>query len=258
MAKSVKFENKEGILYITIDRQEALNALNVSVLEELYEVFTMAENNEDVKTVLLTGEGKAFVAGADIQQMYEMSPKEGRDMAKLGHKVMNFIENMEKPVIALINGFALGGGLELALACDFRIASTKAKVGQPEVGLGIIPGFGGTQRLAKLIGKGKAKRLIMTGEIIDGLKALELGIVEEVTEPDTLMEKGVALAETIMKKAPLAVGAAKTAINKSMDVDSKSGSDFEIESFSSVFSTEDKMEGMSAFLEKREAAFKNK
>lgn len=256
MAGTVKFEKKEGIAYITINRPEALNSLNEKVLSELFEVFTEVEKDIEVKVVLLTGEGKAFVAGADIEAMYNMSPKEGRDLAKLGHKVMNFIENMEKPVIALINGFALGGGLELALACDFRIASTKAKVGQPEVNLGIIPGFGGTQRLAKLIGKGRAKLLIMTGEIIDGQKALELAIVEDLCEPDELLEKGIKLAETIMKKAPLAIATAKTAINRSFDLDAKAGSDFEIESFAAVFSTEDKSEGMKAFFEKREAVFK--
>lgn len=258
MYENIKFEVKENIAYVTINRPKAMNALNMDVLSELYDAFTKIEADAEVKAVILTGEGKAFVAGADIAQMHQLTALEGRQMMIMGHKVMNLIENIEKPVIAAVNGFALGGGCELAMACDIRIASEKAKFGQPEVGLGIIPGFGGTQRLARLVGKGMAKYLIMTAEIIPAAEAYRIGLVEKTAAPEELMETAEAVAKTIASKAPIAVATAKTAINNGYDMDMKSASKFEIETFTAAFGSEDKTEGMAAFLEKRAPEFKNK
>lgn len=204
------------------------------------------------------GEGKAFVAGADIAQMSQLNALEGREMMIMGHKVMNLIEAVEKPVIAAVNGFALGGGCELAMACDIRIASEKAKFAQPEVGLGIIPGFGGTQRLARLVGKGMSKYMIMTAEMISAAEAYRIGLVEKVAAPEELMDEAVKVAKTIASKAPIAIATAKSAINNGFDMDMKSASKFEIETFTAAFGSEDKTEGMAAFLEKRAPEFKNK
>lgn len=258
MYENIKYEVKEGMGLVTISRPKAMNALNEDVLEELLQVFTVIEKDENVKAVILTGEGKAFVAGADIAQMSGLNALQGRNMMILGHKVMNLIESIEKPVIAAVNGFALGGGCELSMACDIRIASEKAKFGQPEVGLGIIPGFGGTQRLARLVGKGMAKYLIMTAEIIPASEAYRIGLVEKIVAPEELMETAETVARTIMSKAPIAIGIAKSAINNGYDMDMKSASKFEIETFTAAFGSDDKTEGMKAFLEKRTPEFKNK
>ncbi len=258
MFENIRYEKKNNIAYVTIDRPKAMNALNNDVLDELFTAFYEISKDDDVRAAILTGEGKAFVAGADIAAMHAMNANEGRAMMIRGHNVMNLIETIEKPVIAAVNGFALGGGCELAMACDIRIASEKAKFGQPEVGLGIIPGFGGTQRLPRLIGKGMAKKLIFTGEIINGSTAKEIGLVEEVVPAEELMDAAEKLAANIIKNAPIAVGSAKTAINVGYDLDMKTASSFEIETFTAPFSSEDKTEGMGAFLEKREAKFKNK
>ncbi len=258
MYENIKYEVKEGMGLVTISRPKAMNALNEDVLEELLQVFTAIEKDENVKAVILTGEGKAFVAGADIAQMSGLNALQGRNMMILGHKVMNLIESIEKPVIAAVNGFALGGGCELSMACDIRIASEKAKFGQPEVGLGIIPGFGGTQRLARLVGKGMAKYLIMTAEIIPASEAYRIGLVEKIVAPEELMETAETVARTIMSKAPIAIGIAKSAINNGYDMDMKSASKFEIETFTAAFGSDDKTEGMKAFLEKRTPEFKNK
>ena len=258
MYENIKYEVKEGRGLVTMSRPKAMNALNEDVLEELLQVFTAIEKDENVKAVILTGEGKAFVAGADIAQMSGLNALQGRNMMILGHKVMNLIESIEKPVIAAVNGFALGGGCELSMACDIRIASEKAKFGQPEVGLGIIPGFGGTQRLARLVGKGMAKYLIMTAEIIPASEAYRIGLVEKIVAPEELMETAETVARTIMSKAPIAVGTAKSAINNGYDMDMKSASKFEIETFTAAFGSDDKAEGMKAFLEKRPPEFKNK
>ncbi len=258
MYENIKYEVSEGIGYVTINRPKALNALNMDVLKELYAVFTEIEADEAVKAVIVTGEGKAFVAGADIAQMSQLNALGGRDMMIMGHKVMNLIEAVEKPVIAAVNGFALGGGCELAMACDIRIASEKAKFAQPEVGLGIIPGFGGTQRLARLVGKGMAKYMIMTAEMISAAEAYRIGLVEKVAAPEELMDEAVKVAKTIASKAPIAIATAKSAINNGFDMDMKSASKFEIETFTAAFGSEDKTEGMAAFLEKRAPEFKNK
>lgn len=258
MYENIKYEVKDGIAYITINRPQAMNALNMDVLNELYCAFSKVQEDAEVKAAILTGEGKAFVAGADIAQMKDMDAIEGRNMMILGHKVMNFMESVEKPIIAAVNGFALGGGCELAMACDFRIASAKAKFGQPEVNLGIIPGFGGTQRLPRLVGKAYAKYMIMTADMIDAQTACAHGLAEMVVEPEELIGAAEALAKKIMSKAPLAIAAAKTAINVGYDLDMKTASQFEIEMFTAPFASQDKVEGMTAFLEKRAAEFKCK
>ena len=258
MYENIKYEVKDQIAFVTIDRPKALNALNEDVLKELYDAFSKFECDAAARVAILTGEGKAFVAGADIAAMSKMNALEGRNMMILGHKLMNYMEAIEKPIIAAVNGFALGGGCELSMACDFRLASTKAKFGQPEVGLGIIPGFGGTQRLPRLVGKGMAKYLTITAEIISADEAMRIGLCEKVYEPEALMDEAVKVAQTIISKAPIAVGSAKVAINNGYDMDLKSASRFEIETFTAAFGSDDKAEGMGAFLEKREAKFENK
>lgn len=258
MFETIKYETKDGIVLITVNRPQALNALNPQVLDELYKAFEQFEADENADVAILTGEGRAFVAGADIVAMSTMSTLEGRNLGIKGHKLMNYMENIEKPIIAAVNGFALGGGCELAMACDIRVASTKAKFGQPEVGLGIIPGFGGTQRLPRLVGRGMAKYLIFTADTIDAQEALRIGLVEKVVEPDALMDEVCGIAKKISAKAQLAIGLAKSAINDGYNLDMKIASKIEIESFGQLFSTEDQKEGMSAFLNKTNAAFKKK
>ena len=198
------------------------------------------------------------MAGADIAQMKDLNAVDGRAMMLAGHKVMNAIDRMPKPFIAAVNGFALGGGCELAMACDIRIASDKAKFGQPEVGLGIIPGFGGTQRLSRLVGKGLAKYLIYTAELIDADEAMRIGLVEKVVAAEDLMATCEKIASTIVSKAPIAVSQAKVAINEGLDMNLRSGCQLEVEASTVCFGSEDKFEGMSAFLEKRKAEWKNK
>lgn len=258
MYENIKYEVKDGIAFITVNRPKAMNALNNDVLDELFAAFYEVSKDSAVNAVILTGEGKAFVAGADIATMHELDPVEGRKMMIRGHNVMNLMETIEIPIIAAVNGFALGGGCELAMACDIRIASEKAKFGQPEVGLGIIPGFGGTQRLPRLVGKGMAKYLIMTAEIISADEAAVIGLVEKVVPAEELLEVATGIAKTIMAKAPLAVGAAKTAINIGYNLDMKTASTLEIEAFTGPFASQDKTEGMGAFLEKRAPVFKKR
>ena len=256
--ENIIFEKKNGIGYVTVNRPEALNALNDSVIEELDSVFRAIDRDDEVRVVIITGAGRAFVAGADIAQMSRLDGSEGRVMSMRGQKVMEFIEFMDKPVIAAVNGFALGGGNELSMACDIRIASETAKFGQPEVNLGIIPGYGGTQRLPRLVGKGMAKKLIYSAEMIDAEEAYRIGLVDEVVSAEELMEAAEKLAKTIMSKAPIAIKMAKVAINNGMNTDLKTGVQFEAEAYASTFVSEDRVEGMKAFLEKRPAKFKNR
>lgn len=255
---NVLYRIEDNIAFITLNRPKALNALNTETLKELDAAVSAAGNDENVKAVVITGEGRAFVAGADISQMRDLTVQEGRDMTLLGQEVFTRIENLDKPVIAAVNGFALGGGCELAMACDIRIASDKAKFGQPEVNLGIIPGYGGTQRLPRLVGKGRAKYLIFTGEMISAEEAFRIGLADKVVPAEELMDSVVSLAKVIMSKAPISIKMAKHAINNGMNVDLKSGIAYEAEAYTTTFSTEDRIEGMSAFLEKRPAVFKNK
>jgi enoyl-CoA hydratase len=256
--ENLLFEVKAGIAFVTANRPEAMNALNTKLLSELGDAFSFIDGAEDVGAVILTGAGKAFVAGADISQMKDLTTIESREMMKKGQRVMELIENINKPVIAAVNGFALGGGCELAMACDVRFASDKAKFGQPEVNLGIIPAFGGTQRLSRLVGKGMAKYLIFGAEMIDAAEAFRIGLVQKVCPADELLAEAEKYARLVISKSPIGVKMAKRAINTGINLDLASGVAFELESYVSVAASEDKNEGMTAFLEKRPAQFKNK
>ena len=258
MYETLKYEVRDGVAFVTVNRPKAMNALNSQVLDELYCAFYEISKNDEVLAVVLTGEGKAFVAGADIAEMSKLNTVEARAFAHKGHNVMNFIENLNKPVIAAVNGFALGGGCELSMACDIRLASSKAKFGQPEVGLGLIPGFGGNLRLPRLVGKGMAKYLIYSADMIDAEEAHRIGLVEKVYEPDQLLAEAEALAKKIASKAPIAVAVAKDVINNGYDADMKTASAYEVNAFGISFASEDMREVTSAFLEKRPSVFKNK
>jgi len=256
--KTLLVKLEAGVAYISVNRPEALNALNAEVLDELHRVFTWVNGSDDVKVAVLSGEGKAFVAGADIAQMKTLTTIEARDFTLKGQRLLSYIEQLDKVVIGAVNGFALGGGCELAMACDIRIASEKAKFGLPEVNLGIIPGFGGTQRLPRLVGKGMAKYLVMTAEMITAEEALRIGLVEKVASPDDLMDEASKVAKLIMSKGPIAVKMAKHAINNGLNMDIVNGIAYEAEAAVSAYASEDRIEGMTAFLEKRAAEFKNK
>lgn len=247
----VKYEQQGPIAILTIDRPEALNALNSQVLCDLDEAITRVEQAEDVFAVVLTGAGRSFVAGADIGEMVNFSAVDGKRFGVRGGSVFLRLENLSKPVIAAINGFALGGGCELAMACDIRIASEKAKFGQPEVGLGITPGFGGTQRLPRIVGVSKAMELILTAKTIGAAEAKEIGLVSAVYPPEELMDRAMELAGAICANAPIAVAESKRCIRMGMQTDISTGSAFEAEAFGVTCGTRDKNEGMSAFLEKR-------
>lgn len=251
-------EDNEGIAVVKINNPKSLNALNSHVVKELHDCFTQLDSDETVKVVILTGEGKSFVAGADIAEMSTLNAEEGGNFAKLGMDTFLLIEKLSKPVIAAINGFALGGGCEISLSCDIRIASTKALLGQPEVGLGITPGFGGTQRLARAIGPAKAKELIYTARNIKADEALEIGLVNKVVEPEALMDEAMAMAKSIAKNSTLAVKYAKKAINAGLQADIDTGMEIEKAQFALCFATEDQKEGMKAFLEKRKPEFTGK
>jgi len=249
---------KDKICTVKINNPEAMNALNSTVLSELDEAFTEIAANEDVSVVVITGEGRAFVAGADISQMSTMNATEGKAFGVQGSAVFRKIENLNKPVIAAINGFALGGGCELAMACDIRIASNKAKIGQPETGLGITPGFSGTQRLPRIVGPGKAKEIIYTAKPITADEAYRIGLVNSVVEPEALMDAAYTMAKQIAKNAPIALKYSKEAIDKGMQTDIDSAISLENDLFALCFSTEDQKEGMKAFFEKRPAEWKKK
>lgn len=259
--KNIILEKEGKIALVTINRPKALNALNSETLTELDYVIDEVEKDDEVLAVVLTGAGKSFVAGADISEMKDKNVIEGRKFGILGNKVFRRLESLEKPVIAALNGFTLGGGNELALSADIRLASTKAKFGQPEVSLGITPGFGGTQRLARVIGIGAAKELIFTGKIINAEEAYRLGLVNKVVEPEALLEEAKALANTIANNAPIAVKLSKVAINKGLQTDIDTALSFESEVFGATFSTEDQKEGMNTFLNDKKyltGNFKNK
>ena len=243
MSQTVRFEKQDSIAIVTIDRPEALNALNGDVIAELEQVVTALENDRDVRCLILTGEGRSFVAGADIGEQYPL---------------MRRIERLELPTIAAVNGFALGGGCELALSCDIILASEKAKFGQPEVGLGITPGFSGTQRLPRRVGVAKAKELIFSGRMIKADEAKEIGLVNVVYAPEALMDGALEMAKSFTKNAPIAVKYAKACIDRGMQMDIDGGIAVENELFAMCFATADQKEGMGAFLEKRPAAFRNK
>ncbi|MFD2551579.1 enoyl-CoA hydratase/isomerase family protein [Bizionia sediminis] len=252
-------ETQNGLTTITINRPKKLNALNKETIQELHDAFKAANTNPDTKVIVLTGSGdKAFVAGADIAEFADFDEYHGEQLAAKGQDILfNFVENLSTPVIAAINGFALGGGLELAMACHFRIASDNAKMGLPEVSLGVIPGYGGTQRLPQLVGKGRAMEMVMTAGMISAQDALTYGLVNHVTSAEELMPLAEKIAGKIMRNSSVAIKGAIRAINANFK-DGVHGYDVEIEEFGNCFGTEDFKEGTSAFLEKRKAQFPGK
>ena len=257
--ENIVFEKKSSIAYVTINRPKVLNALNMATMEDLRSAFTAIKDDKEIRVVILTGSGeKAFVAGADIAELSKHDAVSAKEYTHRGQSVLDLIENLGKPVIACINGFALGGGCEIALACTFRLASENAKVGQPEVKLGLIPGYGGTQRLPRLVGKGIAMQLLLAGEMINAQEALRIGLVNEVVAAAELIPRAEALAQKIVANAPLAVQYAMEAVNKGMEMSLSEGLYIEATLFGLCCATEDKNEGTKAFLEKRPAQFKGK
>jgi len=257
--ENILLEKKSSIAYVTVNRPKVLNALNMATMEELRSAFHDIKSDANVRVAILTGSGeKAFIAGADISELAKQDAITGKEYTHRGQSVLSLIENLGKPVIACINGFALGGGCEIALACTMRLASENSKLGQPEVKLGIIPGYGGSQRLPRLVGKGLATQLLLTGEMITAQDALRIGLVNEVTAPADLIPRAQAIAQKIIANAPLAVQYTLEAVNKGMEMNLKEGLYLEATLFGLSCATEDKKEGTAAFLEKRPAQFKGK
>ncbi len=255
--ENILLEKKGVVAVVSINRPKALNALNLQTLQELLHCFEGLGEDEETAVVILTGSGeKAFVAGADISHMQNLDAIEARKFAMLGHQLAKTVEGLPQPVIAAVNGFALGGGCELAISCDMRFASENAKFGQPEVNLGVIPGFGGTQRLPRLIGKGLANELLFSGDIIDAAEALRIGLVNKVCKQDELLDKCMVLAEKIASRGPLAVKLCKEAVNNGMEMELSRACQYEADLFSLCFASAEQKEGMSAFLEKRAPKFK--
>ena len=257
--ENILVATKENIATITINRPTKLNALNVATIQELHDAFKKLENQPQIRAVILTGTGeKAFVAGADISEFANFSIEEGSQLAAKGQEILfDFIENLKTPVIAAVNGFALGGGLELAMACHFRVASDNAKMGLPEVSLGVIPGYGGTQRLPQLVGKGRAMEMIMTAGMIAAEDAHRFGLVNHVVPQTELLDFCNAIAQKIIKNSPVAIGHAIKAVNANFK-DGENGYATEIKAFGKCFGTADFKEGTTAFLEKRKAVFEGK
>jgi enoyl-CoA hydratase len=253
----IQCEIRNSVLVITINRPDKLNALNKQTIEELHDTLVEAENQNDIRAIIITGAGqKAFVAGADISEFANFSVSEGKQLSSIGHfKIFNFIENFSKPIIAAVNGFALGGGLELAMACHIRVVSDNARMGLPEVSLGLIPGYGGTQRLAQLLGKGKAFEMIVTAEMINAQEAFKWGLANYVTTQEELLNKCFELTNKIASKSPTAIKTAIKVINAGYN-NNLNGYEVEIEEFGKAFGTKDFKEGVSAFLEKRKPNFK--
>ncbi len=263
MIKNTNFENirytAEGSIgVLTMYRPKALNALNRDLLVELDMAIDLIASDKSIDVLIITGEGKSFVAGADILEMKEMNSEQGREWGELGASVFMKIEKLKIPVIAAVNGFALGGGCELAMCCDIRIASENAKFGQPEVGLGITPGFSGCVRLPRIVGAAKAKELILTADQIKADEAEKIGLVNRVVAPDALMETAMAMAQKIASRAQLAVRYSKMAIDKGLEADTYTAASFENQVFGLCFATDDQIEGMTAFSEKRSAVFTKK
>ena len=257
--ENIFLEKKNSIAYVTVNRPKVLNALNMVTMEELRAAFHDLKNDASTRVVIFTGTGeKAFIAGADINEFEKQDAVLGKEFAHRGQSVLNLIESLGKPVIACINGFALGGGCEMAMACTMRLASDNAKLGQPEVKLGIIPGYGGTQRLPRLVGKGLAMQMVLSGEMITAQEAYRIGLVNEVTAPADLIPRAEAIAAKIIANAPLAVQYAMEAVNKGMEMTLAEGLFLEATLFGICCVTEDKKEGTASFLEKRPAQFKGK
>ena len=258
MYQTIHYEKKDHIGILTIDRPEALNALNSTVITELEQVIGEVEGDGTLLGLILTGAGRSFVAGADIGEQQPLDLAGGRKWGRRGSALMRRVEKLEIPTIAAVNGFALGGGCELALSCDIILASEKAKFGQPEVGLGITPGFSGTQRLPRRVGTARAKELIFSGRMVKADEAERMGLVNAVCAPEELMDKAMEMAQSFAKNAPIAVKYSKACIDRGMQMDIDDGIALENELFAMCFATADQKEGMKAFLEKRDAAFENK
>ena len=258
MYETLKYEVNGNIAIVTISREQALNALNRQVLEDLDKVLDVIKADKDLRGLVITGAGRSFVAGADIAAMSTMNEQEGFDFGVFGAGVFRKLELLDIPVVAAVNGFALGGGCELALSTDYVVASEKAKFGQPEAGLGITPGFGGTQRLARKIGQSKAKELIFSARVIGAQEAYELGIADKLVAPEELMDVVMGIMASFAKNAPIAVANCKRAIDEGYQLDIDGGVRVENKYFGRCFATEDQKEGMAAFLGKRPAEFKNK
>ena len=258
MYHTISFEKKGTTAIVTISRPEALNALNSAVITELEQAVTALEDDREIRCMILTGEGRSFVAGADIGEQRPLDLDGGRRWGQRGSALFRRIEKLEFPTIAAVNGFALGGGCELALCCDIILASEKARFGQPEVGLGITPGFSGTQRLPRRVGIAKAKELIFSGRMIRAGEAKEIGLVNAVYPPEALMDAALEMAQSFTKNAPIAVKYAKACIDRGMQMDIDDGIAVENELFAMCFATADQKEGMGAFLEKRPAVFEGR
>ena len=256
--KNILVEKKNGVATITMNRPQVLNALDIETIEELTNAVQELEQDTTIHVAVLTGTDKAFIAGADIKQMQHMTSLQAKQFATLGHQLLQHIEDSRLPYIAAVNGYALGGGCEVMMACDIILASTTAKIGQPEINLGIHPGFGGTQRLPRLVGATKAKELLLTGDPIDAPEALRIGLVNKVIEPEKLGEETERLAQKIATKSGIQTHCIKTLVNTGVNIDLPSACTLEISMFSSGFSTEDQKEGMAAFLGKRKPNFQNK
>jgi enoyl-CoA hydratase len=257
--KNLLFEVKDGLAFVTINRPDKLNALNHETMQEIKAAFEHVRDNADIKAAVLTGAGeKAFVAGADSTEIHTLDRTSGEHFAKAGHGIFSLIEALPKPVIAAVNGFALGGGCELAMACHLRLASEKARFGQPEVALGITPGYGGTQRLPRLVGKGKALEMVLTGNMVGAQEAYTFGLVNQVYPPEELLAKAEEMARTIMTKGPAAVAMCLRLVNEGLDMTLPAACEHECKLFGEICATADMKEGTQAFMEKRKAAFTGK
>jgi enoyl-CoA hydratase len=256
--KTIQLEKFQAIATLTFNRPNVLNALNPEMVEEFSAALKEVHGTPEVKVLMLTGAGKAFVAGADIRILQQLDPLGAKRFAEVGQSTLFALEALDIPVIACVNGFALGGGCEIAMACDFICASETASFGQPEINLGVIPGFGGTQRLVRLVGKGRAKELCMTGRIITAQEAFSIGLVTRVFPPDTLMDETLKIAKMIAEKGRVSVRAVKHVIDRGFDVDLKAGCALEADAFSLCFASPDQKEGTAAFLEKRPPRFTGK
>jgi enoyl-CoA hydratase len=259
MYKTLLFQKRGAVAFITLNRPAVRNALNAETVRELGSAFAAVKEDDEVRVIILTGAGdKAFAAGADIKELAVRTPLSGRDYSLAGQAVFNSIENLGKPVIAAINGYALGGGCELAMACTLRIASESAMLGQPEVKLGLLPGFGGSQRLPRLVGKSRALEMLLTGDMVTAEEALRIGLVNRVTPPSELLPAAEELAKKIIANAPLAVTFCVESVNRGMEMSQDEAQFLEAALFGICCGTEDMKEGASAFMEKRPAAFKGK
>jgi enoyl-CoA hydratase len=256
--KNLTVEKDGATAVVTLNRPDALNAINIETMTEIGQAMLELGVDPDVRAVVLTGAGKAFVAGADIAELKTKNGMEAREISQHGQRTFSIVENLPKPVIAAVNGYALGGGLELAMACDIRIASTKAKMGQPEVKIGTVPGFAGTQRLPRLVGFGRAKEMLMVGEPIDAETALSWGLVNRIVEPEALLNEAKAVAAQIARNGPAAVGLVKACVNKGTSTDVDAGGTHESEAFGLCFASGEAREGITAFFEKRDAVWVKK